>query len=381
MGSVVSDGSRIYAVTALDGAACYDLDGNRLWVTDLEGKIATGQAGPSHAPYWQFRIQSPALVEDMLIYFRDHPDGVLYGLEAKSGRIVWKTKVPATTCGTPVIMRLPVQGQTGHTTVVVTGHGMVVRVADGKPLGQLGFPAELKDGGSEDQEPPPLDGDKPGPVPAAGLLRAGSFASWVAQGDTLYVVGLRRLIAVRLGLKGDAFTQEVLWDVGDVDGRNPNPVVLGQTVFMCQGKSGATVKALDAATGRILASGPRVAHYTTNPGFTRDLAVWKESDLSGGAQGCAIQGTPATTLGRGLVTYTVAGVPDLKPRGKGYLWPESPTGEIAERHIAALGWPRLAANNSGLACWGNRIFIRDNDYLWCIGDPAKPFVPSEEVKP
>jgi hypothetical protein len=83
----------------------------------------------------------------------------------------------------------------------------------------------------------------------------------------------------------------------------------------------------------------------------------------------------------GVVTYTVVGVPDLRPRGNGYLWPEKPTGEIAERHIAALGTPRLTMSNSGLSCWGNRIFIRDNDYIWCIGDPAKPFVPPEQVKP
>jgi len=365
---------RIYAVTALDGAACYDLEGNRLWVTDLEGKIAT--KGPiAHAPYYQFSIQSPVLVEDMLIYFHGFPDGVLYGLEARSGRIAWKTKVPAGTVGTPVIMRLPVQGQTGRTTVVVTGNGINVRVADGKLLGQLGFPADLakNEGVIEDE------GEKAVPTPAAGLRRAGSCTSWVAQGDTLYVVGLRRLIAVRLGLKGDAFTQEVLWDEGDVDWRNPNPVVLGQTVFMFQGRNAASgVKALDAVTGQILTSGPRVAGYATNLAFTRNLAVWKEGDRNGGAQDAAFQGTPATVLGRGLVTYTVVGVPDLKPKGKGYLWAENPTGEIAERHIAALGWPRLAANNSGITCWGNRIFIRDNDYLWCVGDPAEHWRAPEE---
>jgi hypothetical protein len=130
----------------------------------------------------------------------------------------------------------------------------------------------------------------------------------------------------------------------------------------------AALMAAEAAAGQILASGPGVAHYATNLAFTRDLAVWKE-----GAQDVAYQGTRATVLGRGLVTYTVVGVPDLKPKGKGYLWPESPTGEIAERHIAAFGSPRLAKCNSGVACWGNRIFVRDNDYIWCIGDPKIPY--------
>ena len=392
MGSVVSDGSRIYAVTALDGAACFDLDGNRLWVADLEGKQMRGF--PASASRIHNHMASPVLAGGKLIYY--HKDAVEFiALDAQTGRLAWRTPGPIkagdkprfhqvagrpigyegghmTPGGTPVVMVL------GATPVVVSGHGMVCRIADGKFLGQVGFPAGLatKGGGSED------DGDTIGPVPAAGLRHASSYTSWVAQGDTLYAVALGRLIAVRLGLKGDALAQEVAWNLDAVDARDPNPVVLGQTVYIFQGRNAASgVKALDAATGRILANGSRVAHYTTNPGFTRDLAVWKESDLSGGAQGCAIQGTPATVLGRGLVTYTVVGVPDLKAKGKGYLWAENPTGEIAERHIAALGWPRLAENNSGVGCWGNRIFIRDNDYLWCIGDPAKPFVPSEEVKP
>jgi|GEM_PF-3639481 len=398
MGSVVSDGSRIYAVTALDGAACFDLDGKRLWVADLEGKQLIGY--PASASHIHNHMASPVLAGGKLIYY--HKDAVEFiALDAQTGRLAWRTPGPQkpwpkkawggsnnrcfqtegmpigyqgghmTPGGTPVVMVL------GTTPVVVSGHGMVCRIADGKFLGQVGFPAgpATKGGGSED------DGDTIGPVAPAGLLHASSYTSWVANGDLLYAVALGRLIAVRLGLRGDALTQEVVWNLSGVDGRNPSPVVLGQAVYVFQGKKGASVKALDAATGRILASGPRVAYYTTNLGFSRDLAVWKENDQSGKTQDVNFQGTPATYLGRGLVTYTAVGVPDLKPRGKGYLWAENPTGEIAERHIAALGTPRLAMSNAGLACWGNRIFIRDNDYIWCIGDPAKPFVRPEAVEP
>jgi hypothetical protein len=68
---------------------------------------------------------------------------------------------------------------------------------------------------------------------------------------------------------------------------------------------------------------------------------------------------------------------DLKPLGRGHLWAEALTGDIAQRHIAALGHVRLAENNSAPTCWGNRIFIRNNDYLWCIGDTEKPWAPGE----
>ena len=387
MGSVVSDGGRIYAVTALDGAACFDLDGNRLWVTDLEGKQLVGY--PASADRIHNHMASPVLAGGKLVYY--HRDAVEFiALDAQTGRVAWRTPGPIKAGdkprfhqvagtpigydgghmvpgGTPVVMVL------GTTPVVVSGHGMVCRIADGKFLGQVGFPAEFA------KKSKPDDADMALNAPDHRLAYASSYTSWVAQGDTLYAVALGRLVAVRMGLKGDALTQEVVWNLDRVDGRNPNPVILNSALYVYQGKKGASVKALDAATGKILASGPGAAYYATNLAFTRDLAIWKENDQSGKTQDVAFQGTPATVLGRGLVTYTVVGVPDLKPKGSGHLWPESPTGEIAERHIAALGTPRLAMSNAGLACWGNRIIIRDNDYIWCIGDPAKPFAPAAEV--
>jgi len=378
MGSVVSDGSRVYAVTALDGAACFDLDGKRLWVADLEGKQLVNY--PASASRVHNSMASPVLAGGKLIYYH-HGAVEFIALDAQTGRLAWRTPGPLKAgkpqhfqvagtpigyeCGgygtghmapggTPVVMVL------GGTPVVISGHGMVCRIADGKFLGQVGFPAALAKTSKSDEE---------------GLVHASDYPSWVAQGDTLYAVALGRLIAVRLGLKGDTITQEMAWNLDAVCtgmGEGSNPVILGQTVYVSQGKP-MSVKALDAATGKILASGPGVAGYTTNLGFTRDLAVWKGGKFD--------QSMSSSDKDKGVVTYTVAGVPDLKPRGKGYLWPEKPAGEIAERHIAALGTPRLTLSNSGLACWGNRIFIRDNDYLWCIGDPAKPFVPPEQVKP
>jgi hypothetical protein len=271
--------------------------------------------------------------------------------------------------GTPLAMVL------GATPVVVSGHGMVCRIADGTFLGQVGFPAELAKTSKSD------DADTAVKAPEKGLAYASSYTSWVAGGDMLYAVALGRLIAVRLGLDGEKLRQDVVWNLEGIDGRNPNPVLLGQNLYAFQGKKGASVKAVDAATGKIVGSGPGVSHYVTALGFARDRAIWKIGDLAGCTQEVNFRGTPATVPGRGLAIYTIVSLPDLKPLGQGHLWAEAPTGEIAQRHIAALGHERLAENNSAPTCWGNRIFIRDNDYLWCIGDPARPFVPPEEVKP
>jgi outer membrane protein assembly factor BamB len=389
MGSVVSDGQRVYAVTALDGAACFDLDGKRLWVADLEGKQMI--AYPASADRNHNHMASPVLAGGKLMYY--HKDAVEFiALDAQTGQLAWRTPGPIkagekprfhqvagtaigyegghmTPGGTPLVMVL------GTTPVVVSGHGMVCRIADGKFLGQVGFPTELA------KISKPDDADTAVNAPEKGLAYASSYTSWVAGGDMLYAVALGRVIAVRLGLDGEKLRQEVAWNLEGVDVRNPNPVLAGKTLYVYQGKERTSVKAVEAATGKIVGSGPGVGGYVTALGFTRDLAVWKVGDGNGGAQDAAFQSTRATSLGRGLVTYTVVGVPDLKPRGTGYLWAEAPTGEIAERHIAGLGWPILAQNNSAPTCWGNRIFIRDNDYLWCIGDPAKPFLPPEQVKP
>jgi len=74
-----------------------------------------------------------------------------------------------------------------------------------------------------------------------------------------------------------------------------------------------------------------------------------------------------------MTTYTVVSLPDLKVLGAGYLCPETPAGEIAERHIARIGTARVVWGAAGTTCWGNRIFIRNNDYLWCIGNPQEPW--------
>jgi hypothetical protein len=88
-------------------------------------------------------------------------------------------------------------------------------------------------------------------------------------------------------------------------------------------------------------------------------------------------GNPKTSPGKGMEVYTIVALPSLKVLGMGYLCPEEPAGEVRDRHIARLGSARVAWGHAGITCWGNRIFIRNNDYLWCIGDTEKPWAPGE----
>ena len=379
MASVVSDGQRVFAVTGLDAAACFDLEGKRLWVTDLEGVHVLSY--PASAPgYIQNHMSSPVLAGDKLIYY--HRDGAaMYGLDAATGKIAWRTDAPKVASthrdftalggkrpvgyeghmapgGTPVVMRI------NGMPVVVSGHGMTVRAADGKLLGQVHLPKGT----------PVAHGKQV--APAEENYYGASYHSWVAHGDVLFYQPHGGLYAVRLRLEGAKLEQDVLWRLdAHVDSRNPNLVFhAGRLYAYASQDRRRGVVAIDPATGKILAWGPTVGGYTTSLAFAGDRAVWATDYTGDRTEG---KSNPATTPGHGMMRYVIVSLPDLKPLGTGYLCPEAPAGEIRERHIARIGTARVVWGNAGITCWGNRIFIRNNDYLWCIGDPAEPFVTPE----
>jgi hypothetical protein len=324
-------------VTALDAAVCYDLDGNRRWATDLEGTHILGY--PASAPgYIANHMSSPVLADETLVYH--YSDSArTYGLDAATGRIRWKTEprrvggghmVPG---GTPVVMRL------GETTVVIPGNGAVIRVADGKVLGAVAY--------------------------------GSSYNSWTAAGDVLYAQTGDTMRAVRLALDGETLTQQLLWST-PADLRtgieNTNLTVTDGKVYGGTWGSRGSVgfAALDAATGAVaLRSGGTAGPWNTSVGFGRDKVV-----LRAGAE-------------HGWSRYTIHEAPGLKRLGQGFLATPPLSDDLRARHIAAFGTDTIGWGAAGITCWGNRILIRNNDYLWCIGDLEKPFVPSDafEVKP
>lgn len=106
----VSDGKHVYAWTGMGVAACYDLDGKRLWITRLQGE-------PSYA-------SSPALVDGKLIVFMNR----LWGLDAATGKLLWQQKKIAHNVAALIPARL------ANTPVVVTQRGHIVRATDGHIL-------------------------------------------------------------------------------------------------------------------------------------------------------------------------------------------------------------------------------------------------------
>ena len=57
----------------------------------------------------------------------------------------------------------------------------------------------------------------------------------------------------------------------------------------------------------------------------------------------------------------------MKLVGTGMLCEPKPTGDILARHRAFLGFDDICIGAASISAWGNRLYIRTNDYLWCIG--------------
>jgi outer membrane protein assembly factor BamB len=358
MGSVVSDGRYVYAVTALSAAACFDMDGQRVWVTDLGAKpVQTGQNGnldPVH-----FNISSPVLAEDKLLYY-DRDGGRMLGLDKASGRIVYQTAAPVVPGsspkkepqrpgyegyfapgGTPVVMRIASGQPAGPlTTAVVSGHGLVVRVSDGALLGQVTMPR-------------PGEADPGTP--------SSTYNSWTAKEDVLFCQRIHDwYYALRLQIENNALRQELKWRSTEI-GYNPgaNLILAGDRLIVGPvGKVAEGQVALDILTGKETARGPSPAGYSTGLGAGDGKIVFRA----------------------GVGSYSVVRLPDLKPIGGGVLVAPKPTGEVRQRHIAFLGKAQIGGGWTGITCFGNRIYARDTDYLWCIGDPEKPYLPPEAVK-
>ncbi|MCE5278738.1 MAG: PQQ-like beta-propeller repeat protein [Planctomycetaceae bacterium] len=105
----VSDGKHVYVLFGSGIAACYDLQGNRLWARLVER--------PTHT---YGHSTSPVLVGDKLLVHIIH----MWALRASDGQMLWKTE-SAQAFGTPIVAGV------GGRQVVITPLGDFIRVDDG----------------------------------------------------------------------------------------------------------------------------------------------------------------------------------------------------------------------------------------------------------
>lgn len=111
MPTPVSDGRRVWVWSGMGVAACFDLEGNRQWMTPV-------RSGPlTYA-------STPALVDGVLAVYLNK----LFGLNAETGEIVWDQ--PKVNKNTASLLAATVAGQ----PVIVTQEAIVVRPRDGHIL-------------------------------------------------------------------------------------------------------------------------------------------------------------------------------------------------------------------------------------------------------
>jgi len=114
MPTPVTDGTHVYVWCGMGVAACYDLNGNRQWITRLE----TG-----HLTYGS----SPALADGVLCVFLNR----LYGLDAKTGKVLWEQN--RVQQNVAAVLAAWLAGQ----EVFITQRGHVIRPKDGEFLYRL----------------------------------------------------------------------------------------------------------------------------------------------------------------------------------------------------------------------------------------------------
>ncbi|MHC4915416.1 MAG: outer membrane protein assembly factor BamB family protein [Planctomycetota bacterium] len=153
-----TDGTNVYVLYGPGIAACYDLAGNRKWMTVVER--------PQHN--WGHSA-SPIVVDGTLVV---HVVNV-YGLDAATGKQRWKAESKAN-WGCPVPVKI------GGVGAVVTTNGEIIRASDGK-------------------------------VMVKGLFKA-SFNGPVLHEGVVYAMDMGNAVAVRLpAAAGDAIKPETVW--------------------------------------------------------------------------------------------------------------------------------------------------------------------------
>lgn len=134
-GSAVSDGENVFAFFGKAGIVAFTVDGKKLWQKDL-GQMSSNRRWGSAA--------SPVLSGDILIVNASEESRAIYGLEAATGKELWKAEYDRLELcyATPVI----VKGEADVTEAVISMPGEVwgLNVENGK----LRWYCEIDNGGN-----------------------------------------------------------------------------------------------------------------------------------------------------------------------------------------------------------------------------------------
>jgi hypothetical protein len=363
--TLASDGQRIYGVFDQGQVFALDLDGKAVWMQREKGRH--DNRGTFH--------RSPLLCGDLLLVRSIHTlprrTGVaengggmlqLRALDVKTGQVRWEVPLAASNYTMPRLMRLP--GADGKPVDVLIGDTpeskdrgqAVLRVTDGKILGHLPYNNLGR-----------------------GALMAvfGQQVTWAA--DDAPTCSYR----LRLDETGAVVTEKIfVMEGGDRVFRHGDfPTVAGTAMLnTCDQLRDATTGALiSKLPGRVGRLGVGAGHYliTQAGGDNGPNGRPRDDHMATGSFMVIDIKDPAKPL-------VVA-----KNNLLGYKEPAADI--IVSTYFKDFDPFDFAGCYKGSASYfammggpvphGDKLLIQSSAFLYCIGDPAKPYVPPEAVKP
>ncbi|MCA9044883.1 MAG: PQQ-like beta-propeller repeat protein [Planctomycetaceae bacterium] len=304
-----SDGERVYVFFGKSGALAFDLEGNKLWQTNLgkeSGRMRWGSAA------------SPILVNELLVVNASEESEALVGLNAKTGEEVWRAEAAgmAGTWSTPAVATA-----NGEQEIVLA---VPYEVWGFNPVnGKLKWYAP----GTEDQT---------------------MSASVITDGDVIYAMGGRggNSVAVRAGGKGDVAATNVVWE-GSASGRFASPVAFDGRIFVNNGGVLTCYSAKD---------GERIYQERLEAGGGGNEGGGREGGFGRGGRGGGDYASPIIANGKLYITLKsgLIHVVDAGPEFK------------------LISSNDLSADKSGFdgtpAVSNGQLFLRSHAKLYCIAE-------------
>jgi outer membrane protein assembly factor BamB len=376
----VTDGKRLYVVTAFGGFFCFDPDGTEVWCRYYPGR--TGE--------YCRNGRSPLIYGDLLI---SDVTALVRAIDRATGELKWSAPVDDETFMTPVIVT------TGGRDILLCFNRKAFLLPDGKSVpieggSDFGALAVVKhderdvvffSGGGEhggwenkgncEVPPPAAVRFRLGTVPAPGAEAKKAKPAVAASGSELdeLQAGLsqelekeaRRPAKAPELRPGDAvLTGQVLWCRLQGKGASSHVGLVYREGKLCHVPSGS---AWDPLTGSLLAGpGDRKAAGTTRAvGATHHLLYVAGGHFYGLREGRG--GGEGNPPQEGLLSVHTL---DGKLVSECRLANAPVEGDKRRQIIEQNGWNTwMFSYACPFMIAGDRIYIRSYDYLWCIGSP------------
>ncbi|MDG2185271.1 MAG: PQQ-binding-like beta-propeller repeat protein [Mariniblastus sp.] len=320
----VSDGQHLFVFFGKSGVIAYDLDGNELW------KKSVGTS--SNEKKWG-SAASPILFDGILIVNASDEDQAIYGLDASSGKELWKTKTKslANVWNTPVIASPESNPQ------------LVVSVPD------------------EVWALNPRNGKLKWYV-TKGVDAPSVSTSIVMDGENVIAMGGRSLnaVAVKTGGKSDVTDNHVVWEGRAISAITTPVSYQGHLYAVNRG----IANCIDAATGQAI--------YKERIPSSLDSPEARPQNSQPG-DGVLRIPLPGERRSHGVGNYSSPVIADGKiyqftKSGKCYVLAAKPDYEL-------LATNRFESDKSNFhstpAFCEGQMFVRSNNYLYCIGETAE----------